>query len=405
MRLLSLRFLVALLSCVFCATSISAKQLVIYHDADYTGHASSAESMAMGFNTALATVNHKVQGYELKLIAKDHRGNVKRSKKHMEQFLKDEQVLLALGGLHSPPYLANRTFINQNEILLMIPWAAAGPITRYADAPNWIYRVSVDDTKAGKRLAQFAITKKQCKNTHLLLENTGWGKSNQKTLTKSFEMDGIPVNGIKWFEWNTKSQAAKLLLHDIINKRADCIIFVGNAIEGEVFAKAMTELPAENRLPIISHWGITGGAFHQTYKEALHGKLNLSFLQTCFSFNSSNLDAYAKNVLARAYDLYSDKLNRPEDIQAPPGFIHAYDIGLILIEALNQIELSGHVQQDRKALRQTLENLNSPVKGLVKTYTRPFSPWSANNTDAHEALGLNDLCMASFDQDGIIRLK
>ena len=379
-------------------------ELVIYHDADYTSHSSSAESMAMGFNTALAEVNHQVQGYSLKLIAKDHHGNVKRSKLHMKQFLKDSNALAMLGGLHSPPYITNRNFINENGVLLLVPLAAGGPITRYDAGTNWVYRVSIDDTKAGYRLADFAVNAKACKAPHLLLENTGWGKSNYKTLTQALNQQSDIFPGISWFEWNTKKNAARTILREISELKADCIIFVGNSIEGEVFSRAMISMPTEKRLPIISHWGITGGNFHQIYSNHLHGVLDLSFVQTCFSFISTPPNPLSQQVLQQASKLYPGKIQKGTDITAPPGFIHAYDIGKILLSALNQVTLTGDIQKDRSKIRDALENLNSAVVGLVKTYNPPFTPLNSNNNDGHEALGLDDFCMAHYDSKGLIHV-
>ncbi|MCO7222690.1 ABC transporter substrate-binding protein [Pleionea sp. CnH1-48] len=393
---------------VFIAVVISVPvmgaKLVIYHDADYTGHLESAESMAMGFNTALAEAGHNVQGYTLELVPKNHQGNVKRSLLNLKRFTKDPEALAVLGGLHSPPYIVNRNFINQNQILLMVPWAAGGPITRYSEGRNWVFRVSIDDTKAGFRIAQFAVENKECQSPHLLLENTGWGKSNVKTLTKALNAKNIKDFAVTWFEWNTQKNVARIILREIINTKADCILFVGNAIEGSVFAKAMISLPKEQRLPMISHWGITGGTFHNTYRDHLHGDLDLSFIQTCFSFISTPANKLSNQVLKSAYQLYPGKLKKPEDIVAPTGFIHAYDMGKILLAALDQIKLTGDVKKDRVALQSVLERIERPVKGLVKTYKPPFLPWTKQQEDAHEALQLNDFCMAYYDDKGVIHV-
>ena len=45
------------------------------------------------------------------------------------------------------------------------------------------------------------------------------------------------------------------------------------------------------------------------------------------------------------------------------------------------------------------------IKGLVKTYHPPFTPWNQARPDAHEALGLDNFCMAEYDAECVIRLK
>ena len=379
-----------------------ANTITIYHDADYSVHAESAQSMAMGFKTALAEVDNRVQGYDIKLVVKDHRGNSRRSLQHMRQFLDDPSALFVLGGLHSPPYIQNRDFINENGVLLLVPWAAGGPITRYPGDTNWVFRLSIDDTRAGYRIAEYAINGKRCNNPHLLLEETPWGKSNFNTLSSAVVRHLQQQPAVTWFSWNIKANSARMLLREAQQKGADCLLFVGNSIEGEEFAKAMASLDAGQRLPIISHWGITGGDFHVKVDPELRRHLDLHFIQTCFSFMSPRQTALSRYVFERSKALFPEKIRHPGDITAPPGFIHAYDLGRIVVAALEQIELSGDVRADRAALRDALERLRRPVEGLVKTYDGPFSPWSAEKDDAHEALGLEDFCMARFDEDNRI---
>ncbi|KAF7764348.1 branched-chain amino acid transport system substrate-binding protein [Pseudoalteromonas citrea] len=378
------------------------KKIRIYHDSDYSNHNESALAMKMGFMTALAHVDHKVQGFNIEFVEKDHRGNSNRSLLHMRQFLKDPEALLVLGGLHSPPYIKNRTYINESEILLLVPWAAGGPITRYPNESNWVFRVSIDDTKAGYKMANFAVDKLACKTPHMLLERTPWGESNEKTMRKALSNRSFNKEELKvtWFNWNTQLNRSKIILRDIVNSPADCILFVGNAIEGQYFVNAMASLPKNLRLPIVSHWGITGGNFYHEVKNQLESHVSLNFIQSCFSFKHNPLTDEAMQVIKEAKALFPEHALDLKTLSAPAGFIHSYDFGKILIAALRQTPLTGNMKQDRKRLKSALENLQQPVNGLIKTYKTPFSQWEKTNPDAHEALGLDDICMASFDKWG-----
>lgn len=378
------------------------KVIKIYHDSDYSSHKKSAASMSRGFNTALSEVNFMVQGFRIELIPKDHRGNSVRSKLNMEKFLKDKEALLILGGLHSPPYIKYREFINQNQILMLVPWAAGGPVTRYDGGVNWVFRLSIDDTNAGFKLVSHAVESQGCKNPHLLLEDTPWGKSNLRTMTSALKNSKVKADSTL-FNWNTKSNLAKRLIREKISKQADCIIFVGNAIEGKTFTTALHDVDKDSSIKFISHWGIAGGTFESTVSHEIREKVSLQFIQTCFSFNSGETKPLAEAVLAKAKTLYPE-IKKPEDILAPTGFIHAYDLGKLLLQALEQVTLSDNMAENRKRLQVALENIKEPVAGLVKTYEKPFTSWSAENPDAHEALGLNDYCMGKFDKNNHIRL-
>lgn len=369
----------------------------IYHDSDYSNHFASANAIKMGFLSALESEKDKLKHLEFNFIEMDHRGNSNRSLLHMKKFLKDPEALFVLAGLHSPPYIKNRTFINKEGVLLLVPWAAGGPITRYEHGTNWVFRLSVDDTKAGYRIIQFAKEKRSCEQPHLLLEKTSWGKSNERTMQDAL---GRAKAEVTWFNWNTRVKKAKLVLRGIINSGADCVVFVGNAIEGKYFTQAMAEIDKELQKPIISHWGITGGNFFNNTKQYLSEGLELNFIQSCFSFDDNPQTETVKKAVKSAKKLFKSDFDT-ETLQAPAGFVHGYDLGLLFVQAMTQIAPSQKISETREKLRLALENLNLPVEGLIKTY---ISPYSNKGHDAHEALGFDDLCMAKYKNNGSISI-
>ena len=185
----------------------STYQIIL--DADFSGTKVSSVSIERGIRTALAEHNNRAGGFGFELVRKNHHGSTPRSKKNLQQVLKNPQALAVFSGLHSPPLLANRSFINNNQILLLDPWAAASPITRGKDPQNWIFRLSVDDAKAGYVIANSAI-KEGFKKPYLLLEKTGWGKANNKTMVKALKELGIEPVGVSWFNWGLGIHGAKI---------------------------------------------------------------------------------------------------------------------------------------------------------------------------------------------------
>lgn len=378
------------------------KTIYIYHDADYSLNKLSAQAMKMGMLTAFDEVDNEIQGYQFEFLEKNHRGNIKRSLLTMKEFIKDEKALFILGGLHSPPYIKNRRFINENHIPLLVPWAAGGPITRYPNANNWVFRLSIDDTKAGIRISEFALNKLSCKNPHLLLEDTPWGKSNQKTM--SSYLKGKAAFGLSFFDWNIKNNAARITLRNVMSEGHDCILMVASFNESQLFINAMSALNEEDRIPIISHWGITGGDLDTIFTEQVKKRVSFHVIQSCYSLSSPNQSIFQRSVISRAKKLFPNEFVTPKQVKAPAGFIHAYDLGRIIISALQQIELTGNIQQDRRLLKASLESLTQPVQGLIKQYEQPFSVWNEANEDAHEALRLENFCMATLGEHNQITL-
>lgn len=378
------------------------KKLTLYLSADMTGAKESGNSIEQGILTALSETDYRLGSYDITLKTLDHRGSTPRAKKHLQQFLNDPTALAIFSGMHSPPLLTTRDMINQKEILVMVPWAAAGPITRYPSDKNWIFRLSIDDTKAGYVIAQTAINDNK-KKPALLLEETGWGKSNNLTMTNALSMKNLEPVNVTWFNWGVGIHIAKAMLLKINKSGADAIFLVANAKEGETIIRAMANLPKKYHLPIYSHWGITGGNFPENVKYDTREKLQLRFIQTRASF-LGNLTPFQQQVLDKAKQLFPEKIQEPKDIRAPAGFIHAYDLTKILISAFEKADKQGDILSIRRSVRNALENLDKPIQGLIKEYTRPFSTYSESNPDGHEALNINDFTMAKYGKSNEVIL-
>lgn len=121
----------------------------IYFDADQTSGANSADAIFLGAKAAFAQNGNKLGGRDVELVRLDHRGNSKRSWLNLNKYLKDDNALAVFGGVHSPPYLSHLDKINESGAVLLLPWSAAAPLTRGSETQNGIFRLSVDDAKAG----------------------------------------------------------------------------------------------------------------------------------------------------------------------------------------------------------------------------------------------------------------
>lgn len=396
--------LIGTLTSPFVFAQINTPPFHIYLNADQTSNANSGKSIELGIRAALDQVNWKLAGFPVELIIKDHRGSTPRSHLHFEQFLKDPQGLLVYGGLHSPPLISDREFINKEKILTLVPWAAASPITRPYSNENWIFRLSLDDSKASSVIINHAVTETGCQKPLLLLEDTSWGIANQLNMKRALNKLDLKAVDTIFFKWGVGFYQAKSILENAISDKADCFILVANAPEGITFAKAMLSLPKEKQKPIRSHWGITGGDFASTIGREGLSQLDLNFIQTRFTFFQQSSSKTRKEALNSLKKLLSEPKFNIENLKAPAGFIHAFDLTRILIAAANQASLSGNITEDRLKIKEALENLNTPIEGLIKTYDKPFQAYSLNNQDAHEALSFNDFVMAKFDKQGNIRL-
>ena len=387
-----MRLVGTLLLCLF-GVSVYAETLNIYIDADFSNYHESSRSIEVGILSSLHINKEKLAGNTIEVIRLDHRGNNRRSLKNLKIAAADPNTLAVFCGMHSPPVLANQKFINDNKLLLLNPWAAAAPITRPKSNENYIFRLSLDDSTVGKFLIQSAIKVHSTKKPYLLLEDTAWGKNNWNTLSHAMKQANISSAGADWFKWNLSDHALNEIILNLKQSEADSIILVGNANESAKIINAISK--AKLNLAVISHWGITGGEFHK--------KLSPSAQNHPLLFIQSSLDL-SKNDNNKTLKTCTKLF--PKDfegvyIKAPSGFIHAYDLTSLLLEATKNNFDKRRIDL-RESVKNQLEELRIPIPGLIKTYKKPFDQYSPQNPFSHEALDITDYRLAFFNDEGKI---
>lgn len=385
--------LVGILLICFLGFSAHAEKLKIYIDADFSNYYESSRSIEVGILSSLHINKHKLSNNTIEVIRLDHRGNNRRSLKNLKIAAADPNTLAVFCGMHSPPVLANQKFINDNKILLLNPWAAAAPITRSQSDENYIFRLSLDDSTVGKFLIQSVANVHAAKRPYFLLEDTAWGKNNWKTLSAATNQLNIGNSGVSWFKWNLSDHAINEILLNLKQSDADSIILVGNANESSKIVNAISE--SKLKLPIISHWGITGGDFYKSLTPKAQN-YPLLFIQSSFDL-SKNIN---NKTLQNCAKLFPNDFDGTY-IKAPSGFVHAYDLTSLLLEA-GKGQLDKRRVDLREAIKIQLEQMNSPVHGLLKKYQAPFSPYTINTPFSHEALGISDYRLAFYNEKGQI---
>lgn len=383
----------ALHGLIFLAAALAAAPgaaapppIVIGLDADMSSASSQGgEAIRRGALIAIAEINERgglLDGRPLELLVKDHHGVPARSSDNLLEFAATDHLVAVLGGVHSPAIMENMKLIHEKQLLLLAPWSAATPVVDNGFQPNYVFRISVRDQYAGTFLTAQALAKGH-RRLGLLLEKTGWGRSNEQAIREALTKKGLEPAAVQWFHWgDTDLTPAILALEEA---RADAIVMVANAVEGAVAMKALAARPAARRLPVFSHWGVSGGRFRELAGDALQN-VDLQVLQT-YSF----LDAkrpQARTVLRRYGELFGP--GRAEEIPAPVGVAQAYDLVHVLALAIRK---AGSIE--RSKVRTALENIPR-YEGLIRSYRPVFT------RDRHEGLSIADYRMTRYRPDGAL---
>jgi branched-chain amino acid transport system substrate-binding protein len=348
-------------------------------------NSTSAQAIELGARAAFGEINAAggvLGGRPLELVLKDHRSIPARGIRNLSEFAALPELVAVFGGRFSPVVIEQLPVLRQAQMPFLAVWSAADVIVDNGSSPNYVFRLSLRDGLAMPFMLESA-RKRGIERVGLLLTNTAWGRSNLAAVERYSSSNPSPqVVGTAWYNWQERSlieQYSKLL-----RAGAQGILLVANDDEAAVLVKEMALLPAEQRVPVLSHWGVTGGRFFAEAGAQLKS-VDFSVIQT-FSFFKAR-KAPLERFMAAAQKL---GVQRIEDLESPVGVAHAYDMAHVLAKAIN---LAGST--DRAKVRDALEKV-SLHDGLVKRYAPPFT------ATRHEALGTGELLMARYRDDGVI---
>ena len=365
----------------------TADPILIGLDADMSkGAAQSGEAIRRGLVLAIEEINARggVLERPLSLVVRDHRGTPARGRDNIEDFAAMDSLVAVVGGIHTPVALAELEAIHRHGLPYLGPWAAGTPVVSNGYEPNFVFRVSVRDEHAGGYLVE-AARNRGFKRLGLLLWRTGWGRSNEAAMHEALARQGLHPAAVAWFNTGERDMSAQI--DKLRAAGAEVIMLVANPVEGLIAIREVARRPEAERLPIISHWGITGGDFFAKAGDAL-SKVDLSFLQTFSLFDPPFPDRAAR--LYEAYCARFGGCRSPADVISPVGTAHAYDLVQLLSQA---IERAGTT--DRAAIRKSLERLGR-YEGLMRDYDPAFT------SDRHDALDASDFRLCRFDENGAI---
>lgn len=360
----------------------SNDDIIIGLNADLVaGSALSGLSIKRGIQIAINEINQNggLLGKKLRLIVKDNSGLSARGRDNMNYLSRQDNLVAVFCGIYSPIALSVLDIVHKKKIIFLDPWAAATKIVDNGYSPNYVFRVSVRDDFAGPFLIQKAI--EEYTNIALLLVNDGWGKGNEHRMTQFLMARNKAPVSVQWFNWGEKDMSQQLNM--IESSGADVIIMVSPSVEGTFIVKNMSTRP--KKIPIISHWGITGGHFWKTVNRELN-HVQLSFLQS-FSFFNAKTDR-AKKLIKQYFKKYD--INHVGKIFAPVGTANAYDLVKLLALAIDKAKTI-----DRESVRNAMEEIES-YHGVVKYYNPPFTK------DRHDALDQSSFILCQYDSQGYI---
>jgi len=378
-------FLLVLLSLLLngCSKNPSGEPINIGLIAPLTGPlASSGEAIKRGMLLAMDSVNENggVLGRPVALVVKDVQNNQEEGVAALKDLVENKKISAVFGGIFSPVMMAQLGTLEELEIPLIDPWGSMSGITENGLHPNFAFRVSVSDKYADEFLVRYALEVLHTRRPGILADSSGWGDTNLEGLLFWLSKANLAPAGIVRFDQGQTDMLDGL--KKLQNSGADSLLMVANAPEGASIVRSRAVLNWD--IPVISHWGISGGDFAY-----LSGADNLGNIYTLQTYSFLGESSPLKQKFLESYN-HRFGTHDPGDIESPVGVVHGYDGVQLLMLAIEQ---SGSLEGSK--IRSALENLGE-YRGIVKTYHNPFTP------DSHDALVADDYIMTVWSNGRMI---
>jgi len=366
------------------AAASAAAPVLVGLDAEFGVQSStSAQAIQQGIELAMDEINRKggvLGGRPLALVKTDNGAIAAKARDNLRTLGATPDLVAVFGGKYSPIYVECLPVAQEIGLLLLDPWGSADPITDHDFHPSYVFRLSLKDSWAAPAFIRFAREHYGATRLGLLLPNTAWGRSNRDAILKHAAKTTVSLVGQEWFNWGERTllpQYARLR-----EAGAQAIVMITNEVEGAVLAKEVAALPKSERLPIVSHWGVTGGRFAELAGPALQ-EIDYTVIQT-FRFLGNESPA-ARRLVAALRQKYG--IATAADVKSPVGVAHAYDLMHLLARAIDKAGST-----DRARVRSAMEQLG-PYDGLIRHYARPFTP------TRHDALTPEQIFFARYLPD------
>lgn len=364
------------------APAMAADPMVVVVEAEF-GHSTStsAQAVALGVGIAIEELNRDRAGRRpFALRRSDNAAVSAMAVDNFAEAAADPSVIAVFGGKFSPVMIELVRPAHDQKLVLLSPWASADAITDHGRNPSWTFRLSLKDAWAAPAFLNEARTRYGAEAVGLMAPSTAWGRSNEAALLNAAAVSNASVVATRWYSWGERSLIGRY--QELRRAGAKVIVMVANEVEGAILVREVAALPPGERLPILCHWGVTGGYFPRMVGAALRN-VDFSVIQT-FTFHGNTRPAAVALRKACEARLPPDAMGR---IEAPVGVGHAYDLMHLVALATDR------AGADRPGIRTALEDL-PPFEGAVRDYRPAFT------RTRHDALGPDNIFFATYAPNG-----
>ena len=364
-RTLTLTTLAASMGVAFAADPIKIGVI-----GPFTGGSSSmGVSMRDGVRMATEEINKAggVLGRQLLLVERDDEAKNERGVQIAQELISKEKVTSAVGYINTGVALASQRFFQEAKIPVMNNVATGSLVThQFDDQPeNYIFRNSAHDSIQAPMIVEEAITRRGFKKVAILADSTNYGQLGRADLETALGQKNIKAVAVEKFNIKDVDMTAQLLKAK--EAGAEAVLTYAIGPELAQIANGMTKLGW--KVPMIGSWTLSMANFIDNAGPGGEGaRMPQTFIQEP---TTPKRQSFIINYLKT----FNPKNAR---IDSPVSAAQGYDSIYLLAAAIKQANST-----DGPKIKAALEDLKTPVNGVVTTYNKPFS------AKDHEAITAN----------------
>jgi branched-chain amino acid transport system substrate-binding protein len=359
---------VALALTSFAASA--ADPIKIGVDGPFTGGSSSmGVSMRDGVRLAVDEINKAggVLGRPIQLVERDDEAKNERGVQIAQELINKEKVVAVVGYINTGVALASQRFFQEAKIPVMNNVATGSLVThQFDDQPeNYVFRNAAHDSIQAPMIVEEAIVRRGFKKVAILADSTNYGQLGRQDLETALGLKGIKPVAVEKFNIKDVDMTPQLLKAK--EAGAEAVLTYGIGPELAQIANGMTKLGW--KVPMIGSWTLSMANFIDNAGPGGEGaRMPQTFVQEPTTpKRQSFIVSYLKT--------FNPKNSR---IDSPVSAAQGYDSVYLLAAAIKQ---AGSTEGPK--IKAALEDLKTPVDGVVTSYSKPFS------AKDHEAITAN----------------
>lgn len=333
-----------------------------------------------------------IDGRKLVLVARDSEATPARAITVARELIDREKVYALIGKYDSSSAKALNPVIHEAGVPMMLSIAAATKNIEYERNPNFMFRTSGNDTFIAEFLVNFVMKELGAKHVAIGYEDTGYGFGGRDDITKALAKREMKhAAAVKFSRPDTDMTAQALVVKE---SKADVIILYSIAKADAMMIKSLDKVGV--KIPVVCAWAASSPELWQFAGPLAQGV----FVMQTYSFLDPKLDDLGRK--AAADFLKKHNLKDVSEMVTPAFTAHAYDGMLLLAEAIKRARRSfdpANLAEDRRKIRDALENNLGPARGLIKTYNPAFTK------DNHDAVGPEDYIMTVWHEGRLVPFK